>query len=130
MTTQKQAKLVFPTQNYHWLPNNLTSDVLKSLSRTEILVLLYLIRHLWEFGEQEATEPKQISHDEFIYGRIQKDGTRMDSGTGVSRSALIPAIHSLIEKGLIAREVDDSDKSRIKCYYSIVSLGGIHVTRS
>ncbi len=115
-------KLIFPTQNYHRMPNSLTSDVLKTLSRTEILVLLYLIRHLWGFGEQEAVEPKRISNDEFIHGRLQKDGTRMDSGTGVSRSTLIPAINSLIEKGLIVREVDESDKARIKHYYYIDAI--------
>lgn len=118
-----EVKLIFPTQNYHRMPNSLTSDVLKTLSRTEILVLLYLIRHLWGFGEQEAVEPKRISHDEFIHGRLQKNGTRIDSGTGVSRSTLIPAIHSLIERGLIAREVDESDKARIKHYYYIDAIG-------
>jgi hypothetical protein len=83
----------------------------------ELKVVTYVMRHTWGF--REFDQPKRITIDEFVNGRKHRDGSRMDSGTGLSKSAVLDGIQRAIAHGFIVCFVDDSDKARVKSYYAL-----------
>src|SRR5438128_7424952 len=62
---------------------------------------------------------KKITTDEFMNGRKKKDGTRIDTGTGLSKPSVIAGLKSAVEHGLLTEETDDSDKAPIKKFYKL-----------
>ncbi len=109
-----------PRQNWFKLPNNWTDITAEITSLAELKVVEYVLKHTW--GYQEYGQRKRISNDEFMNGRRRKDGTRLDKGTGLSKPSVIAGLKSAIERGLLLEEVDDSDKARVKKYYSLRML--------
>lgn len=106
-----------PRQNWFKLPNNWTDITAEITSLAELKVVEYVLKHTW--GYQEYGLRKRISNDEFMNGRRRKDGTRIDNGTGLSKPSVIAGLKSAIKRGLLIEEVDDSDKARVKKYYSL-----------
>lgn len=106
-----------PESNFFKLPNewiDITADI---DNIAELKVVQYILRHTW--GYQEYGIKKHITIDEFIRGRKRKDGSRMDSGTGLSEMSVRNGITKALEHGFIEAIVDDSDKARVKKYYSL-----------
>lgn len=70
---------------------------LPELSGAEIKLLIYIQRHTKNYN----VTSRILSIDEIANGRLRKDGSRHDSGTGLSERAIRNAIKSLEEKGLL-----------------------------
>ncbi len=118
MSTQKNfSGFDAPRQNWFRMPNEWIDLCAEISSLAEIKVVQYVMRHTW--GHQEYGIRKRISVDEFMSGRWKKDGERMDKGTGLSKPSVISGLRSAVERGLLIEEVDDSDKARVKKYYSL-----------
>lgn len=105
-----------PEQNWFRVPHSFL-DVMFKLNETECKLIIYIMRHTWGYGDDE----KSITMDEFISGRKRKDGTRIDGGTGMSKRSIINGLKRAEENGYINVEIDDSDKGRVKKYYSLAS---------
>jgi len=109
---------------YTKLPHELIERMHK-MSDSELRVILYIFRHTWgfqeidnEFSKKKLGRGKKLTTDEFVNGR-KSGGTRMDGGTGLSDRGVKNGIAQALEHGYIMCEVDDSDKARVKKYYSI-----------
>ena len=106
-----------PTQNYFRVPNEWIdiSAGIKNIS--ELKVVQYILRHTW--GYQEFGIAKRITIDEFIAGRKRRDGSRIDSGTGLAEQSVRNGLAAALDDGLIEEFIDDSDRARVKKYYSL-----------
>ena len=107
-----------PESNYSKLPHQFIDSLPDFTSKSEICVVLYVLRHTWGYGD----EYKRLSLDEFKNGRKRKDGTRIDNGTGLSVNAIKSGIKQAVEHGFLSVARDESDKARIKQYYSLSEL--------
>lgn len=87
--------------------------LIKSLG--EALVILYVIRHTWGYGDDE----KRITEDEFLHGRKRRDGSRIDNGTGLSAPTVRDGIRRAVKHKFIFVDVDDHDLARVKKYYRL-----------
>ncbi|WP_157081650.1 hypothetical protein [Fervidicola ferrireducens] len=87
------------------------------LNGAELKVVLYILMHTW--GYQEYGIAKHITLDEFKHGRLKKDGTRMDNGTGLSHGAVVKALKKAMEDNFIVCYVDNTDGGRIQKYYML-----------
>lgn len=112
-----------PRQNWFKMPNNWTDITAQITSIAELKVVEYVLKHTW--GYQEYGGRKRITNDEFMNGRRRKDGTRIDLGTGLSKPSVIAGLKAAVERGLLIEEVDDSDKARVKKYYSLRMLSDL-----
>lgn len=107
-----------PERNYFSLPNEWIDLCAKLTKRSEILVIQYVLRHTWGFREYGI--PKRITVDEFIDGRKYKNQTRMDNGTGLSRSSVQRALKQVVEDGYLIEYIDDRDLARVQKYYMLL----------
>ena len=110
-----------PTKNWFSVPNAITDVIAEITNLAELKVLLYVIRHTW--GYHEYGKPKAISIDEFMHGRRQASGRRIDSGTGLSHHSVIDGLRRAVEHGYLLCEVDDSDLARVKKSYTLRMAG-------
>lgn len=110
-----------PQQNYSKLPHAFINLLPIMQSKSELCVVLYILRHTW--GYQEYEDARRISVDEFANGRKKRDGTRIDSGVGMSEPAIRAGIKAAIGHGFILVEVDDSDKARVDKFYKLNMVG-------
>ena len=99
------------------MPNSWTDITAEIDSIAELKVVEYILRHSW--GYQEYGIKKHITIDEFVNGRRRQDGSRMDRGTGLSERAVYDGLRKAVENGLIEEEIDDSDRGRVKKFYSL-----------
>ena len=74
----------FDEPHEHWskLPHALIDQLPAISTMAELKVILYVLRHTW--GNQDYEGGRRITLDEFSHGRKQRDGTRIDAGTGLS----------------------------------------------
>lgn len=98
------------------LPHEFIENLHKIESIAEIKVILYVMRHTWGF--QEFDTWKHLTTDEFMYGRMTKDG-RMDNGTGLSKVSVITGIEKAIEHGFLLCRVDNHDLARVRKSYKL-----------
>lgn len=103
-------------QGFTQLPHELIEEMHK-MSDSELRVVLYIFRHTW--GYQEFDKLKKLTIKEIMDGRMRKDSTRMDNGTGLSDRGVKNGIEQALKHGYIVCDVDDSDLGRIKKYYGI-----------
>lgn len=108
--------LQYPNKNWSKLPHELF-DLMADMGCAELRIFLYVLRHTWGFQEYDI--PKKITVDEFMDGRKLKDSSRMDKGTGLTAKSVRKACADLVERGLLAVEVDRRDLGRIKKSYTI-----------
>ena len=99
------------------MPNSWTDITAEIDNIAELKVVEYILRHTW--GYQEYGIKKHITIDEFVNGRRRHDGSRMDKGTGLSERAVYDGLRKAVENGLIEEEIDDSDRGRVKKFYSL-----------
>ena len=104
-----------PVQNWSTLPHSLINLLPMIGTLGELKVILYILRHTWGFNDVW----KKITLDEFQYGRKRKDGTRLDSGTGLAAPTIRDGLRKAEEHGFICVEVDDSDLARIHRFFSL-----------
>jgi len=95
-------------------PDALLDYWLSRLTGAELRVALYAVRRTYGFGRDEDA----IALDQFLHGITTRDGTVLDEGIGVSRRALLYAIKSLGEKGLLqkARQIDREGRDTTSTY--------------
>jgi len=89
-----------PKPSYTMVPNVVFDVYMSALSSAELRVLLYICRHT--FGWQKDAD--QISLRQLTDGQQKRDGTWQDYGAGLCRRAVIAAVGSLEEKGLLEVE--------------------------
>jgi DNA-binding MarR family transcriptional regulator len=82
------------------VPNKLLDELLPELKLSEALVLLYLYRKTLGCGRESV----ELSLDELRNGERDEEGRRIDRGTGLSKTAILPAISELERRGLITVE--------------------------
>jgi hypothetical protein len=99
------------------MPNTWTDITAEIDSIAELKVVEYILRHTW--GYQEYGLKKHITIDEFVHGRRRQDGGRMDRGTGLSERAVYDGLRKAVENGLVEEAIDDSDRGRVKKFYSL-----------
>lgn len=108
----------YPRENWSKLPHIFIEYFLPRIDTlAELKLLLYLLRHTWGFDEYGI--PKHITTDEFQFGRKRKDGSRMDSGTGLGNETVRRGLKAALAHKLIEVSVDDSDKGRIEKRYTL-----------
>jgi hypothetical protein len=112
-----------PRQNWFKMPNAWTDITADITSLAELKVIEYVLKHTWGYREYGLT--KHITTDEFMHGRRRKDGDRIDRGTGLSKPSVIAGLKSAIAHGYLEELVDDSDRARIKKFYSLKMAPGI-----
>lgn len=88
------------------VPNDLLDDLLPSLSGAELKVLLYIVRRTLGFHRNAAT----ISIAQIRTGLHRRDGTPLDRGTGLGRTAVTDALRSLQERGMIVAHHNESEE--------------------
>ena len=106
-----------PERNYTEMPLELIAALPEFKSLAELKIVLYVLRHTW--GYREFDEGKRITVEEFENGRKRRDGTRIDSGVGMTENSIRSGIAKAVEHGFLSVEVDDSDKARIEKFYSL-----------
>jgi hypothetical protein len=82
------------------VPHELIRQHMPDLSGAELKCLLYVTDRTLGFNKVSD----RVSLRQFAEGITRKDGTKLDRGTGLSRSAVKKALRGLIEKGLVGRE--------------------------
>lgn len=106
-----------PESNFFRMPNSWTDITAEINNIAELKVVEYILRHTW--GYQEYGVKKHITIDEFVHGRRRQDGSRIDKGTGLSERAVYDGLRKAVENGLVEEEVDDTDRGRVKKFYSV-----------
>lgn len=86
--------------NFTAVPHEVIREHMADLTGAELKCLLYVVDRT--FGFNKVSD--RVSLRQFSEGITRKDGTRLDRGTGLSRSAVKKALRGLIEKDLVGRE--------------------------
>lgn len=87
----------FASPNYTPVPDEIFDALMPTLSGAELKVLLYICRRTFGFRK----ESDSISLGQLCSGITTHDGRVLDSGTGLSRSAVVEALKSLAVQGII-----------------------------
>jgi len=90
--------------NFTWVPSA-WFDKMTKLSVNGIQVVLYALRHTQEFNNKGLRNT--ISFYEFVNGVVQLDGTRIDSGCGLSKRSAQTGIQEAKKNGFIEELEDD-----------------------
>ena len=113
-----------PIEKFFLVPNNVC-EILAPMTRTQILALLYTVRHTFGVYDDEQ-EPQRLSFNDFLHGRETRNEQTgelesMDTGCGVSaKSTLSDALRGLaLEHHLILIIEDRWDGGRITKSYRI-----------
>ena len=104
-----------PKANFTRVPNDFLEAMHIIDTVGEMKVVYYILRHTWGFQDDQ----KKITLDEFEHGRKRRDGTRLDSGTGLSKPTIINGLKRAEQHGFIIVGKDDSDGGRVKKFYSL-----------
>src|SRR5262249_18012408 len=89
------------------VPDVILDFWLSELSGAELKVVLYIARRTYGFGK----ESDNISLTQICTGIKKRDGTVLDTGTGLSRSSVARAIKTLEERDIILRRINLSETS-------------------
>lgn len=96
------ANGLFP--NTTQVPNVILDRWLPHLSGSELKVVMYVCRRTYGFGKEQDC----ISLSQMADGISKRDGTILDYGAGLSKSAAAAACKSLAEKGVLGRTSNTS----------------------
>lgn len=108
--------LGFRSPKYTQVPDEVFDDLLPDLNKSELKVLLYIIRRTFGFKK----ENDNISTHQIMNGIKTKDGKQLDKGTGLSNRAIINAVRSLEKKNIIiAHRRMDKEKGNLPTTYSL-----------
>jgi hypothetical protein len=89
----------FLSPNYTQIPDQFFDELMPILSGNETKVLLYIFRRT--FGFKKETD--NISLSQMVSGITGRDGTQLDSGTGLSKASVARALKDLEDKNVIVR---------------------------
>lgn len=107
-----------PDKYFYHVPNEWTDITAEIDNLAELKVIEYIMRHTWGFKEYDQF--KHITIDEFMYGRLKIDGTRMDKGTGLkSDRSVRDGLKAAIDHGYVVCDVNARDKARIRKSYKL-----------
>ncbi|MFH1016806.1 MAG: replication protein [Pseudomonadota bacterium] len=114
MVTTGEHFAGFSEPRFTSTPDEFFDRLMPTLTLAETRIVLYIIRRTFGFKKKADV----ISLDQLENGIRRKDGTELDRGTGLSRRAILPAIRSLIEKGVIEKkeQMDPRFGSRASLY--------------
>src|SRR5688572_9685684 len=87
----------FASPNYTQVPDELFDQLMTRLSDCELRVLLYIVRRTFGFKR----DADAISFSQMVSGITTRDGTVLDSGTGLSKATVARGLMGLREKGVI-----------------------------
>ena len=87
----------FSSPNGTIVPDDVFDLLAPRLSEAELRVLLYIIRRTFGFKKDSDT----ISLKQMVEGITKRDGTVIDHGAGVVKSAAARAVRGLVEKGVV-----------------------------
>lgn len=87
---------------FFMVPRYVVDEVAFALTREELLVLLYAMRHILGWEETFEARKAHISMTAFAKGRKTKTGTVL-RGTGLGETAIRKALNGLVDLGLIDR---------------------------
>jgi hypothetical protein len=90
----------FSTPNGTIVPDDVFDILAPRLTEAELRVLLYIVRRT--FGFKKASD--RISLTQMVSGVRTQDGRVLDTGTGMSRSAVWRGIQGLLKKGILRVE--------------------------
>lgn len=99
------ARALLP--NSTQIPDVILDFWLSELSGAELKVVFYIARRTYGFGK----ESDNISLTQICSGITKRDGTVLDTGTGLSRSSVARAVKTLEEQGIILRKLNLSETS-------------------
>ena len=99
-----------PDRNWSKLPHSFIEKLPATDNLAEVKVVLTVLRHTWGFQEYERG--KRITLDEFMHGRKQTDGSRIDSGTGLCLNSVKAGVRKAVERGFLVQEPDGRHDSR------------------
>ncbi len=106
----------YDSPNYTPVPDQLLDEHLSLLSGAELKVVLYICRRTFGFKR----ESDNISLNQMLHGIVTHDGRRLDSGTGLSKPALINALKSLADKNiLVAQQRSSAEKGNEPTNYRL-----------
>lgn len=125
-TTDDSDGFDMPMENWSKLPHDLIAQFDKIRTISELKVILYILRHTWGFQD----EWKKITMDEFVNGRRTNNlkyachcdkcnGKRIDHGVSMAAKNIRDGLKRAVDHRFINVEIDDSDKARVKKYYSL-----------
>ncbi|MFH1699223.1 MAG: replication protein [Candidatus Zixiibacteriota bacterium] len=97
----------FYSPKYTQVPDDLFDELMSELSGSELKVLLYVVRRT--FGWKKDSD--KISLSQMANGITKKDGTMLDSGTGLSKQAVSRAVRSLVSREILIRRRNRSEKN-------------------
>jgi len=110
----------FSSPNFTTVPDDFFDTLAPRLRESELKVLLYIIRRT--FGFKKGSD--NISLSQMVDGIVRKDGTRLDNGTGLKKSAVCVALSSLEKKGIIYRQKRfDRVRGAVATCYQLHILG-------
>ena len=88
------------------IPDEFLDHHMAFLSGAEVKVMLYIFRRTLGFKRHADN----ISLNQMLSGIVKRDGTRLDFGTGLSKSTLLGALKTLVEKRLVLIEQRQSSE--------------------
>jgi hypothetical protein len=94
----------FSSPNYTQVPDELFDVLMPQLSEAELRVLLYIVRRT--FGFKKSSD--DISLRQLVDGIRTKDGTQLDHGAGIGKTAAVRAVKGLVEKCIIVAQRNQS----------------------
>lgn len=106
-----------PEANFSKLPHALINALPLINSLAEMKVILYVLRHTWGFSEYENS--KRITFDEFMNGRKNRHGGRIDGGTGMSENSVKDGVKRAVDHGFLVQESDGKDFGRSSYVYRL-----------
>lgn len=87
------------------VPDVILDRWMAALSGAEFKVLMYVARRTYGFGK----DADRISLSQLARGIRRRDGSRLDCGTGLSRSGVKAACNGLIARGLLVRAANTAE---------------------
>jgi hypothetical protein len=107
----------YPEDDYFTrITNDCYIEFAKIDNIAELKIILYIARHTWGF--QEYDKWKEISVDEFMYGRYSGD-ERLDDGTRLSEQSVRNGLSKAIKHGYVLEKVIARDRARIRKFYKL-----------
>jgi hypothetical protein len=95
--------------NFTQIPNYFLDEISYSLSPSQIKVALYIMRRTYGFRKMSD----RISISQICRGIKDRDGNKLDNGTGLSNRSVIDALNALESIGLIKMEKRPNCTTRI-----------------
>jgi hypothetical protein len=124
VSKESKTKQKFPgfrKPTYTIVPDELFDELLAQVTGSELKVLLYIIRRTFGFKR----DCDNISIKQMVHGITKKDGSILDSGTGLSKPSITKAVKSLVDKNvIIATRRRSKEKGDESTTYTLNIIGG------